>query len=126
MIRIEETEWSGCQCRNCYSTDNVLNVIMGNENNETVIALCGNCRKELINKLGESNGNNNKWIPISKKKPPYDKKVLLCNKNGEQMIGRRVNNWGEEMYARDGGLGSGYCFYVTHWMPLQKGIKGDD
>ena len=56
------------------------------------------------------------WTPISEKKPPYEKDVLLFLKSGEQMVGHRVNVWEADMYT-DGRMGSGYV-WPTHWMEL--------
>lgn len=59
------------------------------------------------------------WTPLSKKKPPYDKKVLFYTESGEQVVGSRGNSWGQDEYRRIG-FGSGYVLCPTHWMNLPK------
>ena len=61
------------------------------------------------------------FVPISRKKPPYDKDVLLCLKNGGYFIGHRKNSWGQDIYCDDE-LGSG-CVFPTHWMELPESPK---
>lgn len=63
-------------------------------------------------------------FPVSKKKPPYDKDVLLYLKSGEYFVGHRENHWGQDVYC-DGELGGGYV-YPTHWMYLPKKLKEGD
>lgn len=63
-------------------------------------------------------------LPISKKKPPYDKDVLLYLKSGEYFVGHRENHWGQDVFC-DGELGGGYV-HPTHWMYLPKPPKGEE
>ena len=63
-------------------------------------------------------------LPISEKKPPYDKDVLLYLKSGEYFVGHRENHYGQDVYC-DGELGGGYV-HPTHWMYLPKPPKGEE
>lgn len=59
------------------------------------------------------------WIPIEKKKPPYDKDVLFTMDEffgGGMIVGHRENEYGEDIYTT-GEFGSG-SFDAVAWMPL--------
>lgn len=59
------------------------------------------------------------WTPIAKKKPPYDKYVLLYTKTGNQIVGHRENHWGQDVYC-DGRFGTGEIIFPTHWRKLPR------
>ena len=66
------------------------------------------------------------WIPIEKKKPPYDKAVLFTMDEffgGEMIVGHRENEFGEDIYTT-GEFGSA-TVEVVAWMPLPKPYSKD-